>query len=77
MTQTAVDQAVALIRKARGDTPQQKFGVKADLTGETINRIERGATVPTLPTLDKIADSVDCDIVILFKPRPARQKVTR
>ena len=69
MTQTAVDQAVALIRKARGDTPQQRFGVNADLTGETINRIERGATIPTLPTLDKIADSVDCDIVILFKPR--------
>ncbi len=73
MIQTARDQAVAIIRKARGDTSQQKFGVNANLTGETINRIERGVTIPTLNTLDRIAASIGCEVLITFEPLKGRK----
>ncbi len=39
------------------------------MTQSAVARFEAGGTVPTLPVLDRLADSLDADLVVRVTPR--------
>lgn len=51
-------QALQRIRKERGLT-QEQLAEKADLTSNTVSRIERGQLVPALPTLIDLCNALE------------------
>jgi len=58
------------LREALGLTPDafaQRIGGK--VTARSIYRWEAGSNLPSIPTLQMIADAFDIDIGILFEPR--------
>jgi transcriptional regulator with XRE-family HTH domain len=64
----AVADKVAERRQAKGFSQRQL----AELVGTTqsaIARLERGGRPPRIDTLLRIADALDCDLVVDLKPR--------
>jgi ribosome-binding protein aMBF1 (putative translation factor) len=64
----AIAEQVVEQRRAR-DLSQQEL---ADLVGTTqsaIARFERGGRPPRIDTLVRMAEALDCDLVVLFRPR--------
>jgi transcriptional regulator with XRE-family HTH domain len=47
-----------------------KLANKAELDPATISRIRNGNPNVTLPTLKKVADALDLNLVIQFEPKP-------
>ncbi len=67
----AIAEQVAERRQALGLSQRQL----AELTGTTqsaIARLEAGGRPPRIDTLMRIADALDCDLVVELKPRRAR-----
>jgi len=64
----AIAEQVVEQRRAR-DLSQQEL---ADLVGTTqsaIARFERGGRPPRIDTLVRMAEALDCDLVVQFRPR--------
>ena len=67
-----IAERVAARRQELGLSPQQL----ADLTGTTqsaIARLETGGRPPRIDTLLKIAEALDCDLVVDLRARGARE----
>ncbi len=56
------------VLKEKGMTIQYLSG-EVGITYANMNNIVNGKTTPSLPTLQKIADSLQCPIVELFEPQ--------
>jgi len=54
-------QALLQAREGRGLT-QEQLAAAAGLTFSTISRLERGLVVPTLSTINKLAQALDGDV---------------
>jgi len=52
-------------RKATGIT-QEALAERADVTMETIGKIERGVAAPTFATAEKIARALEINVISLF-----------
>ena len=72
----AIAEQVVEQRRAR-DLSQQEL---ADLVGTTqsaIARFERGGRPPRIDTLVRMAEALDCDLVVQFRPRTKTNKGAR
>jgi transcriptional regulator with XRE-family HTH domain len=64
----AVADKVAERRQARG-LSQRELAELVGTTQSAIARLERGGRPPRIDTLLRIADALDCDLVVELKPR--------
>jgi len=64
----AVADKVAERRQARGFS-QRELAELVGTTQSAIARLERGGRPPRIDTLLRIADALDCDLVVELKPR--------
>jgi transcriptional regulator with XRE-family HTH domain len=64
----AVADKVAERRQARG-LSQRELAELVGTTQSAIARLERGGRPPRIDTLLRIADALDCDLVVDLKPR--------
>jgi predicted transcriptional regulator len=64
----AVADTVAERRQARG-LSQRELAELVGTTQSAIARLERGGRPPRIDTLLRIADALDCDLVVDLKPR--------
>ena len=64
----AVAGKVAERRQARG-LSQRELAELVGTTQSAIARLERGGRPPRIDTLLRIADALDCDLVVELKPR--------
>jgi transcriptional regulator with XRE-family HTH domain len=64
----AVADKVAARRQARG-LSQRELAELVGTTQSAIARLERGGRPPRIDTLLRIADALDCDLVVDLKPR--------
>lgn len=61
---------VAKLREAAGLT-QAELAEEVGVATETISRLERGATIPSVSRLDDVASALGVDIVDLFERQSA------
>ena len=66
----AVADKVAARRQAKG-LSQRELAEIVGTTQSTIARLERGGCPPRIDTLLRIADALECDLVVDLKPRRA------
>lgn len=59
-------------RLAAGKT-QEALAIELDVTSETVSRLERGTTIPSLKTLSRLADQLGVDVKDLFDFSAARE----
>jgi transcriptional regulator with XRE-family HTH domain len=64
----AIADKVAERRQARG-LSQRELAELVGTTQSAIARLERGGRPPRIDTLLRIADALDCDLVVDLKPR--------
>lgn len=64
---------VASYRKAAGLT-QEALAERVKVAPETISRLERGTTVPSLKTLERIAEAMGADLKDLFDFQRGKSK---
>lgn len=64
---------IAASRKALGLT-QEQVALRLGVEPETISRIERGMTTPSLPTLERIAHTIGVTIAALLGEEPILAK---
>jgi transcriptional regulator with XRE-family HTH domain len=64
----AVAEKVADRRQAQG-LSQRELAELVGTTQSAIARLERGGRPPRIDTLLRIADALDCDLVVDLKPR--------
>lgn len=64
----AVADKVAERRQAKGFS-QRELAELVGTTQSAIARLERGGRPPRIDTLLRIADALDCDLVVDLKPR--------
>lgn len=57
------------LRVAKG-VSQDDLAHMADIERAYVGHLERGAKNPTVVTLDKLANALQCDIAELFAPAP-------
>lgn len=69
-----VGKKIREIRKNRG-LSQEALGEKATLSANYIGQIERGQKQVTLTTLDKIAESLEIDVSLLFEFPSTSKKI--
>lgn len=60
--------SVRQLRERRGWS-QTELARAAGMTQSAVARFEAGGTVPTLPVLDRLAQSLDADLVVAVTPR--------
>jgi transcriptional regulator with XRE-family HTH domain len=65
---TAIAEQVVEQRHARG-LSQQELAELCGTTQSAIARFERGGRPPRIDTLLRIADALDCELVVQFRPR--------
>lgn len=53
---------------------QSQFAELADLSEDSIGKIERGVTVPTLVTLKRVADGLKIPLSGLLEETPSKEK---
>ena len=71
----AVTAQVVEQRRAR-DLSQQELAELCGTTQSSIARFERGGRPPKIDTLLRMADALDCELIVEFRPR-TRPKGTR
>lgn len=64
----AIAEQVVAQRRAR-DLSQQELAELCGTTQSAIARFERGGRPPRVDTLLRIAEALDCELVIEFRPR--------
>jgi transcriptional regulator with XRE-family HTH domain len=64
----AVAEQVAERRQAKG-LSQRELAELVGTTQSAIARLERGGRPPRIDTLLRIADALDCDLVVELRPR--------
>jgi transcriptional regulator with XRE-family HTH domain len=64
----AVAEQVAERRQAKGMS-QRELAELVGTTQSAIARLERGGRPPRIDTLLRIADALDCDLVVELRPR--------
>ena len=64
---------VAAQRKARG-LSQQELAHITGTTQSAIARLEKGGRPPRIDTLLRIAQALDCDLVVELRPRPVGEE---
>jgi transcriptional regulator with XRE-family HTH domain len=64
----AIADQVAERRQAKG-LSQRELAELVGTTQSAIARLERGGRPPRIDTLLRIADALDCDLVVELKPR--------
>ena len=64
----AVADKVADLRQAKG-LSQRELAELVGTTQSAIARLERGGRLPRIDTLLRIADALDCELVVDLKPR--------
>ncbi len=69
-----VGQRIKTIRKKR-KISQEKLAEMTDLNYRTVLRVENGQTLPTLETLYKIAEKLDCDILDFLGTSKSREEI--
>ena len=67
----AVAEKVAERRQAKG-LSQRELAELVGTTQSAIARLERGGRPPRIDTLLRIADALECDLVVDLKPKPRR-----
>jgi transcriptional regulator with XRE-family HTH domain len=71
----AIAESVAACRRAR-DLSQRELAELCGTTQSAIARLERGARPPRLDTLLRIANALDCELVVDLRPRTTRGEFT-
>ena len=61
--------AVRELRERRGWS-QSELAEAASMTQSAVARFEAGATVPTLPVLERLARALDVELAVGFNARP-------
>jgi transcriptional regulator with XRE-family HTH domain len=64
----AIADQVASRRRARG-LSQQELAELTDTTQSAIARLESGGRPPRIDTLLRIADALECDLIVELRPR--------
>jgi len=64
-----VDRALALALQEDGRASYTKLAELVGTTQSAIARLERGGRPPRIDTLLRIADALECDLVVELKPR--------
>jgi transcriptional regulator with XRE-family HTH domain len=64
----AIARQVAENRRARG-LSQQELARLTDTTQSAIARLESGGRPPRIDTLLRIADALDCELIVQLRPR--------
>ena len=64
---TDIGETVAYARLER-NISQAQLAEKADMDQSDISKIERGVYNPSVKTLRKLADALDCKLVVRFEP---------
>jgi len=65
---SAVGQTLSDVRKRQNKT-QEELSLETGITLRTIGRVERGQGNPTIKTIKKIAEALDCKISIEISTR--------
>ena len=65
---SAIAEQVVAQRRAR-DLSQQELADLCGTTQSSIARFERGGRPPKIDTLLRIANALDCELVVEFRPR--------
>ena len=65
--QQKIGQGIAKYRKAAGLT-QEQLGAKLHVAHETVSRMERGVSMPSVNTLHRIADALGVEVEDFFAP---------
>lgn len=65
---SAIAEQVVAQRRAR-DLSQQELADLCGTTQSSIARFERGGRPPKIDTLLRIANALDCELVVQFRPR--------
>lgn len=66
--------AVRAARKRQKSLTQEKLAEKAGVSMETISNVERGATLPTIDVLFKIARAIPLDLAAMAKTEPGEDQ---
>jgi transcriptional regulator with XRE-family HTH domain len=69
----AVAEKVAERRQEQG-LSQRELAEIVGTTQSAIARLERGGRPPRIDTLLRIADALECDLVVDLRPRPSGQR---
>jgi transcriptional regulator with XRE-family HTH domain len=72
----ALAEQVAAGRRAR-NLSQQELGELCATTQSAIARLERGARPPRLDTLLRIANALDCELIVELRPRTRPERRSR
>lgn len=72
----AIAEQVAAQRRAR-DLSQHELGELCATTQSAIARLERGVRPPRLDTLLRIANTLDCELIVELQPRTRLEKESR
>jgi len=72
----AIAEQVAAQRRAR-DLSQHELAELCATTQSAIARLERGARPPRLDTLLRIANALDCELIVELRPRIRSEKESR
>lgn len=56
--------------KSQGDLAEAVYGDRKRQSN--VSRLERGEVSPTIETLERIADALDCELEVRFVPREAK-----
>lgn len=65
--QQKIGQGIAKYRKAAGLT-QEQLAAKLHVAHETVSRMERGVSMPSVKTLHRIADALGVEVQEFFAP---------
>jgi transcriptional regulator with XRE-family HTH domain len=76
LVEQRLGQNVALYRRLAGLT-QVKLAKKLRVAPETINRLERGKAMPTIATIQKVADALGVELSELFRFRERQTRKTK
>jgi transcriptional regulator with XRE-family HTH domain len=73
---SAIAEQVVAQRRAR-DLSQQELADLCGTTQSAIARFERGGRPPKIDTLLRMANALDCELVVEFRPRTKSKGVSR
>jgi transcriptional regulator with XRE-family HTH domain len=76
LVEQQLGQNVAIYRRRAGLT-QVKLAKKVGVAPETINRLERGKSIPSIATIEKVAGAIGVELSELFRFRKRQTRKTK